>query len=136
MDKWLDKIPNQRKLIKTPPKRRGFLFSFVFIGMFSEGGYVMIFGILLALGFIMGSIWYVSKLFKDSTQEVLVRFILMVFTALVALFIVDKVIAFKIKLVDEEQNAELFDLIKTLTLMIFSYYFGTKKNKGENEGTD
>lgn len=104
--------------------------------MFSEGGYVMIFGILLALGFIMGSIWYVSKLFKDSTQEVLVRFILMVFTALVALFIVDKVIAFKIKLVDEEQNAELFDLIKTLTLMIFSYYFGTKKNKGENEGTN
>ena len=96
--------------------------------MFSEGGIVMIFGILLALGFIMGSIWYVSKLFKDSTQEVLVRFILMVFTALVALFIVDKVIAFKIKLVDEEQNAELFDLIKTLTLMIFSYYFGTKKS--------
>lgn len=96
----------------------------------------MIFGILLALGFIMGSIWYVSKLFKDSTQEVLVRFILMVFTALVALFIVDKVIAFKIKLVDEEQNAELFDLIKTLTLMIFSYYFGTKKNKGDSEGTD
>lgn len=104
--------------------------------MFSEGVYVMIFGILLALGFIMGSIWYVSKLFKDSTQEVLVRFILMVFTALVALFIVDKVIAFKIKLVDEEQNAELFDLIKTLTLMIFSYYFGTKKNKGDSEGTD
>ena len=100
--------------------------------MFSEGGVFMIFGILLALGFIMGSIWYVSKLFKDSTQEVLVRFILMVFTALVALFIVDKVIAFKIKLVDEEQNAELFDLIKTLTLMIFSYYFGTKKQKEES----
>ena len=104
--------------------------------MFSEGGYTMIFGILLALGFIMGSIWYVSKLFKDSTQEVLVRFILMVFTALVALFIVDKVIAFRIKLVDDKQNAELFDLIKTLTLMIFSYYFGTKKNKNENEGID
>jgi len=99
--------------------------------MFSEGGIVMIFGILLALGFIMGSIWYVSKLFKDSTQEVLVRFILMVFTALVALFIVDKVIAFKIKLVDEEQNAELFDLIKTLTLMIFSYYFGSQKGQKE-----
>lgn len=100
--------------------------------MFSEGGFVMIMGILLALSFISGSIYFVSKLFKDSTQEVLVRFILMVFTALVALFIVDKVIAFKIKLVNDEQNAELFDLIKTLTLMIFSYYFGTKKSDKEN----
>jgi hypothetical protein len=44
----------------------------------------------------------------------------------VALFIVDKVIAFKIKLLPEEQNNQLFDLIKTLVLMIFSYYFGTK----------
>jgi len=101
--------------------------------MFSDGGITMIFGILLALGFIIGSIYFVSNLFKDETQEVLVRFILLVFTALVALFIVDKVIAFKIKLVDEEQNAELFDLIKTLTLMIFSYYFGTKKNEEKSE---
>lgn len=100
--------------------------------MFSEGGIVMIFGILLALGFITGSIYFVSKLFRDQTQEVLVRFILLVFTALVALFIVDKIIAFKIQLVNDEQNAELFDLIKTLTLMIFSYYFGTKKNEKDS----
>lgn len=99
--------------------------------MFSEGGFVMIMGILMALGFIGGSIYFISKLFKDQTQEVLVRFILLVFTALVALFIVDKVIAFKIKLVNEEQNKELFDLIKTLTLMIFSYYFGTKKERND-----
>ena len=51
----------------------------------------------------------------------------LVFTALVCLFIVDKVIAFKIKLLPDEQNNQLFDLIKTLVLMIFSYYFGTKK---------
>lgn len=92
----------------------------------------MVFGILLALGFISGSIYFVSKLFRDQTQEVLVRFILLVFTALVALFIVDKIIAFKIQLVNDEQNAELFDLIKTLTLMIFSYYFGTKKNEKDS----
>ena len=97
--------------------------------MFSAGGGTMILGIILALFFILGAIYFVHKTFADNTQEVLVRFILLVFTALVALFIVDKIIAFKVKLVDEEQNAELFDLIKTLTLMIFSYYFGTKKNE-------
>ena len=95
--------------------------------MFSAGGYTMILGILMALGFIIGSVYYVNKMFVNDTQEVLVRFILLIFTSLVALFIVDKVIAFKIKLVNDEQNKELFDLIKTLVLMIFSYYFGTKK---------
>ena len=96
--------------------------------MFSEGGVMMIVGILLALGFITISLYFVNKLFANDTQEILVRFILLVFTALVSLFIVDKVIAFKIKLLADEQNNQLFDLIKTLVLMIFSYYFGTKKS--------
>lgn len=94
--------------------------------MFSAGGLTMVFGIALALGFIMGSVYFVYKLFAQSTQEILVRFILVIFTALVALFIVDKTIAWKINLLAPEQNEELFDLIKTLILMIFSYYFGTK----------
>ena len=96
--------------------------------MFSEGGAMMIVGILLALGFITISLYFVNKLFANDTQEILVRFILLVFTALVSLFIVDKIIAFKIKLLADEQNNQLFDLIKTLVLMIFSYYFGTKKS--------
>jgi hypothetical protein len=95
--------------------------------MFSAGGITMIFGILMALAFIIGGIYFVNKIFVNDTKEILVKFILLVFTALVCLFIVDKVIAFKIKLLPDEQNNQLFDLIKTLVLMIFSYYFGTKK---------
>lgn len=94
--------------------------------MFSSGGYIMVLGIVMALVFISGSVYFVYKLFASNTQEILVRFILVVFTALVALFIVDKTIAWKVNLISPEQNRELFDLIKTLVLMIFSYYFGTK----------
>jgi hypothetical protein len=94
--------------------------------MFSEGGLMMISGILLGLLIIVGSLFAVYKLFVNTTQDVLVKFILLVFTSLVALYIVDKLIAFKINLLPEDQNKELFDLIKTLVLMIFSYYFGTK----------
>ena len=95
--------------------------------------WVMVTGILLGLSFITITVYYVNKLFVSSTKDVLVRFIILVFASLVALFIVDKVIAFKIKLLPDEQNAQLFDLIKTLVLMIFSYYFGTQKsNKDEN----
>lgn len=100
--------------------------------MFASGGFMMVLGIIMALGFIMGSVYFTYKLFAQGTQEILVRFILMVFTALVALFIVDKTIAWKISLISPEQNEELFDLIKTLVLMIFSYYFGTKE-KGKDD---
>jgi hypothetical protein len=90
--------------------------------------WVMILGVFSALFFIVSSILFVNKkIFIDDTKEILVKFILLVFTALVALFIVDKVIAFKIKLLSDDNNNQLFDLIKTLVLMIFSYYFGTKK---------
>ena len=102
--------------------------------MFSNANlWVMILGILMGLTVIVGSVVFVNKLFVNSTKDVLVRFVIMVFTALVALFIVDKVIAFKIKLLPDEQNNQLFDLIKTLVLMIFSYYFGTKTNSNNND---
>ena len=97
--------------------------------MFSSSNqFVMIFAVLLGLAFIISSLYFVNKMFANDTQEILVRFILLVFTALVGVWVVDKIIAFKIKLLDDEQDKQLFDLIKTLVLLIFSYYFGTKKS--------
>jgi len=102
--------------------------------MFSSNElWVMLLGVLLSLGFIMALIVYVSKLFVNQTKDVLVRFILLVFAALVGIFIVDKVIAFKIELLTKEMDTQLFDLIKTLTLMIFSYYFGTQKSSDKKD---
>lgn len=101
--------------------------------MFSAGGWIMIAGILLGLGVILGSVYFVYKMFVGNVQDILVRFILLVFTALTALFIVDKVIAWKVKLLPDEMNNQLFDLIKTLVLMIFSYYFGTKSDSAKSD---
>lgn len=101
--------------------------------MFSAGGYTMIAGILMGLSLIIASVYYANRIFVDQTKDVLVKFVILVFTSLVALFIVDKVIAFKIKLLPDDQNAQLFDLIKTLVLMIFSYYFGTKTVENKKE---
>jgi hypothetical protein len=97
----------------------------------SDNNFIMIFGILIGLGFITGAVYWVNKLFVSNTKDLLVRFVLVIFTALVALFIVDKTVAFKVHLLGEDLSAQLFDLIKTLTLMIFSYYFGTKNSKSE-----
>jgi hypothetical protein len=95
----------------------------------SDKIYVMIAGVILALSFVISTFFYVNKLITNNTKDLLVRFILIIFASLVSVFIVDKIIAFKINLLNAEQNNSLFDLIKTLTLMIFSYYFGTQKSK-------
>jgi hypothetical protein len=95
--------------------------------MFSHGN-TMVFGVIFAMAFISLFIYYINRLFVAQTKDILVRFILLIFASLVAVFIVDKVVAFGMPLLNEHQNQELFDLIKTLTLMIFSYYFGTQKN--------
>ena len=99
----------------------------------SDNPVIIISGILIAIIFISIGVYFVNKLFSNSTQDILVRFILMVFASLVGVFIVDKVIAFKTPLLSEEQNGDLFDLIKTLTLMIFSYYFGSQKGQKEEK---
>lgn len=99
----------------------------------SDQLWVVLLGVFTALAFITGSVVYVNKLFVTQTKDVLVRFILLVFAALVGVFIVDKIIAFKIQLLTTEMNSQLFDLIKTLTLMIFSYYFGTQKKEDKEK---
>ena len=85
--------------------------------------------VLLGIIFICISVWFIQKLFINKTKDILVRFILVIFASIVSVFIVDKVIAFGMPLLSIQQNENLFDLIKTLTLMIFSYYFGTQKNE-------
>ena len=97
----------------------------------SDSAIVMILGVLISLGFIVDTVHYINKIISANTQDLLVKFILIVFAALVGVFIVDKVVAFKINLLSESQNDSLFDLIKTLTLMIFSFYFGTQKGKSD-----
>jgi purine-cytosine permease-like protein len=98
--------------------------------MFNTGNaWLTTFAVMFGIAFIMSGVYYVNKLFINSTKDILVRFILLVFAALVGVFIVDKVIAFGMPLLSDHQNDQLFDLIKTLTLMIFSYYFGTQKQE-------
>ena len=98
----------------------------------STSSWIMILGIFVALCFILGTSYFVYRMFAKNTKEILVRFILVIFTSLVALFIVDKTIAFKVSLLTVEQSNQLFDLIRTLVLMIFSYYFGTKERMINN----
>jgi len=96
--------------------------------MFSAGGYTMIFGVLFAIFCIVVFIWYVNTQIKaKNQQEWLTRFTAILLTALLGLFIVDKVIAFRIPLLSTQMSDELFNLIKNIVLIIFGYQFNRTK---------
>jgi uncharacterized protein YacL len=96
--------------------------------MFSAGGYTMIFGVIFAISCIIGFIWYVNTQIKaKNQQEWLTRFTAILLTALLGLFIVDKVIAFRIPLLSPQMSDELFNLIKNIVLIIFGYQFNRTK---------
>jgi hypothetical protein len=99
--------------------------------MYSEGGYFMFAGVLLSLGFIMFLIWYVNKQIGGHLKEKewLTRFVALLLTALLGLFIVDKLVSFKVQLLTDEMSNGLFELVKNIVLVIFGYQFNAGANK-------
>lgn len=126
----------KKELKLTPDPNESLGLFFDIYSMFSSSPTIMMLGIFMALGFILGTSFFVYRMFAKSTKEILVRYILVIFTSLVALFIVDKTIAWKVSLLSPEQSDQLFDLIRTLVLMIFSYYFGTKEGNTVSKDSD
>jgi apolipoprotein N-acyltransferase len=82
--------------------------------MYSQGGIVMIIGVLLSLSFIAVSVWYVNKMIDQQLEEKqwLTRFISLLLAAFLGLFIVDIVVSWKVKLLPDEMRNGLFELIK------------------------
>ena len=96
--------------------------------MFSAGGITMIVGVVFSIICIMIFIWYVNtQIVAKNQQEWLTRFTAILLSALLGLFIVDKVIAFKIPLLTPLMSDELFNLIKNIVLIIFGYQFNRTK---------
>jgi hypothetical protein len=99
--------------------------------MYAEGGYTMIFGVLLSLGFIALGVWYFNKMIDSSLDQKawLTRFVSLLLAGLLGLFMVDKLVSFKTKLLTEEMSNGLFELIKNIVLVVFGYQFNEKSDK-------
>jgi uncharacterized protein YacL len=100
--------------------------------MYSGGGWMMIFGVLLSLGFIALAVWYVNKMIDTQLEEKqwLTRFISLLLTAFLGLFIVDVLVSWKVQLLNDNMRNSLFELIKNVVLVVFGYQFNSaNKNK-------
>jgi uncharacterized protein YacL len=106
--------------------------------MYSSTTLFTIVGILLSLGFIFLMVWYVNTKTGDhfKTKEWLTKFVSLLLTSLVGLFIVDKIIGFKFQLLTQEMSESLFELIKNIVLIVFGYQFGGKINDRGNGNRD
>jgi uncharacterized protein YacL len=99
--------------------------------MYAEGGYTMIFGVLISLGFIALGVWYFNKMIDSSLDQKawLTRFVSLLLAGLLGLFMVDKLVSFKTKLLTDEMSNNLFELIKNIVLVVFGYQFNEKSDK-------
>ena len=88
----------------------------------------MIFGVLISLGFIALGVWYFNKMIDSSLDQKawLTRFISLLLAAMLGLFMVDKLVSFKTKLLTDEMSDGLFELIKNIVLVVFGYQFNDK----------
>jgi ABC-type multidrug transport system fused ATPase/permease subunit len=96
--------------------------------MYKAGGFIMIFGVLLSLGFIALGVWYFNKMIDSGLNQKawLTRFIALLLAAMLGLFMVDKLVSFQTKLLTDEMSDSLFELIKNIVLVVFGYQFNDK----------
>jgi len=106
--------------------------------MYSEGGWIMIFGVLLSLGFVALMVWYVNKQIGGHLKEKewLTRFVALLLTSLLGLFIVDKLVSWKTKLLTDEMSNGLFELVKNIVLVIFGYQFNANSKEEKNNNNN
>lgn len=100
--------------------------------MYGEGGLIMVLGVLLSLGFVALSVWYVNKMIDTQLEEKqwLTRFISLLLAAFLGLFIVDVLVSWKVQLLSDQMRNSLFELIKNVVLVVFGYQFNSgNKNK-------
>ena len=87
--------------------------------------------IAIGIAIIGGIQWVVRKIFSTEKMEhkALTQFVTAMFALIVGVWIADKLIAGpSTELLAPEESSQLLTFIKDITLMVFSYYFGTKAN--------
>jgi hypothetical protein len=92
--------------------------------------------IAIGIGIIGGIQWTVGRIFKRerADHKALTQFVTAMFALIVGVWIADKLIAGpSTELIAPDESRELLTFIKDITLMVFSYYFGTKANVPQDD---
>lgn len=96
--------------------------------MYHADSVMMVVGVILSLGLIGALIWYVNSVIPKSLDERqwLTRFVALVLTVFLGVFVADLVVSWDVQLLSDQLRLGLFDLIKSIVLVVFGYQFGAR----------
>ena len=103
--------------------------------MYGSGGILMVVGILISIATIAGIVWYVNSQIPKylKKREWLTRYVALILAALLGVFIVDMLVSWDVKLMNDEMRHDLFDLIKNIVLVVFGYQFASNQSNNNDD---
>jgi hypothetical protein len=106
--------------------------------LYTSGLWSMILGVILSLFCVGLLVWYINSKISGalSQKEWLTRFVAIMLSCFLGLFLVDKMVSFKTPLLSESMSDSLFELIKNIVLIVFGYQFHTAELNKENKETE
>ena len=96
--------------------------------MYHADGWLMVLGVLLSLALVGGLVWYVNSVIPKALDERqwLTRFVALVLTVFLGVFVADLLVSWDVQLLSNELRVGLFELIKSIVLVVFGYQFGAR----------
>jgi len=97
--------------------------------------WVMVAGVVLSVGVIGLLVWYVNSIIPRELgqREWLTRFVALVLTVFLGVFVADVMVSWDVQLMSDDLRRGLFDLIKSIVLVVFGYQFGARSTSAEQD---
>lgn len=94
---------------------------------------VTILAVVISLAAVIISVKFLSNVVGKIAGEKkgLIQVVVFGFACLLSVYVVDKIVAFKINILTEAESVGIFNFVKDTTLLVFGFYFGSK-NKDDN----
>jgi apolipoprotein N-acyltransferase len=95
----------------------------------------MVAGVLLSVLTIALLVWCVNSIIPQtlSQREWLTRFVALILTVFLGVFVADVIISWDVQLMSDDLRRGLFDLIKSIVLVVFGYQFGAKTSVDDDK---
>jgi len=103
--------------------------------MLRDNEYTMVLGVVLSIGVVGLLVWYVNSIIPRELgqREWLTRFVALVLTVFLGVFVADVMVSWDVQLMSDDLRRGLFDLIKSIVLVVFGYQFGAKATAGDDD---
>jgi len=94
---------------------------------------VTILAAVISLAAVIISVKFLSNVVGKIAGEKkgLIQVVVFGFACLLSVYVVDKIVAFKINILTEAESTSIFNFVKDISLLVFGYFFSKGKEKEE-----